>query len=244
MYGWLSSDDTHRAGEITVLIPNWEPMTATTLTEAQRKARLGKLMPFVQLALAQDSGRTRDRLFFALRETIVLPPDELVEFALHMRVAHERLPDQERAEREAVIAKILDSYFAGIPQPGTRLAQLLGITRQIALLIPDALLDTRLRSICTQIRSDILSDPVTQPPDYVGILRFIPELANLCRRSGNPRHEPMCGELVNLPSAQAARLTSNRLAPMAMSTPPNTRFCARRARAVASQRCARDARNA
>ena len=61
MYGWLSSDDTHRAGEITVLIPNWEPMTATTLTEVQRKARLGRLMPFVQLALAQDSGSTRDQ---------------------------------------------------------------------------------------------------------------------------------------------------------------------------------------
>lgn len=203
MYGWLSSDDNHRAGEITVLIPNWEPITATTLTEAQRKARLGKLMPFVQLALAQDSGRIRDRLFFALRETIVLPPDELVEFALHMRVAHERLPDRERAEREAVIANILDSYFGGMAKPGARLVQLLAITRQIALLIPDPLVETRLRSICTQIRSDILSEPASQPPEYAGILRFIPELADLCRRSGNPHHEPMCGELVNLVLSRA-----------------------------------------
>ena len=40
------------------------------------------------------------------------------------------------------------------------------------------------------------------------------------------------------------RFTINRLAPMAISTPPNTRFCARRARAVANQRWARDARKA
>lgn len=42
----------------------------------------------------------------------------------------------------------------------------------------------------------------------------------------------------------AARLTMNNPAPMAISTPPNTRFCARRALAVASQRCAREARKA
>ncbi len=204
MYGWLTTDDTHRAGEITVLIPNWEPMTATTLTEGQRKARLAMVMPFIHVALAQDSSGTRERLFFAVRETIVQPPEELVEFALHMRLAHERLPDRERAEREATIAKILDSYFGGVAKPGARLAQLLGITRQIALLIPDALVETRLRSICTQIRSDILSDPATQPPEYAGILRFLPELADLCRRSGNPRHEPMCGELVNLVLSRAS----------------------------------------
>lgn len=204
MYGWLTTDDTHRAGEITVLIPNWEPMTAATLTPDQRKARLAMVMPFVHVALAQDSGSTRERLFFALRETIVLPPEELVEFALHMRVAHERLPERLRAERGAAIANILDSYFGGIAKPGARLVQLLGITRQIALLIPDALLETRLRSISTQIRSDILSDPGTQPPEYAGILRFIPELADLCRRSGNPRHEPMCGELVNLVLSRAS----------------------------------------
>ena len=39
----------------------------------------------------------------------------------------------------------------------------------------------------------------------------------------------------------AARFTINRLAPMAINTPPNTRFCATRARAVDSQRWAREA---
>lgn len=42
----------------------------------------------------------------------------------------------------------------------------------------------------------------------------------------------------------APRFTSARLAPMAISSPPNTRFWAWRARAVASQRWAREARKA
>jgi hypothetical protein len=47
-----------------------------------------------------------------------------------------------------------------------------------------------------------------------------------------------------LAQAFAARPTISRLAPMPISTPPNTRFCARRARAERSQRRRREARKA
>ena len=206
MYGWLSSENTHHAGEIAVLIPNWEPITATTLTQAQRNSRMAKLMPFVQAALAQDTTATRNRLFLVLQKLITLPPEGLVEFALYMCVAHERLPDRERAARHAAIAETLDSYFAGPSNPDDRLAKLLENTREIATLIPDAVLKTRLRTICTQIRSDIFSNPQTVPPAYAGLRNSLAELAALCKRSGNPREDAMCGELVKLllsrPTAQ------------------------------------------
>ncbi|MDP1687390.1 hypothetical protein [Hydrogenophaga sp.] len=210
MYGWLSCNETHTPGEISVLVPNWDPIAALALTEAQRKARLGRLMPFVTVALAQDAGRVRDRLFFAVREIVQLAPEDFLEFAMHMCVAHERLPDAARAEREATIARIVDSNFSGITAPGEKLGRLLNITRQMAILIPDALMDTHLRSICALIRSEILGNPATQPPEYASVLGFIPELAHLCGLSGNPRHEPMCGQFVHLmlsrPTAQFGSL--------------------------------------
>ena len=206
MYGWLSCDASNAPGEIGVLIPNWEPLRPMEMTEAQKSSRLDRVLSFVKFALTQDSIDTRTRIYFALRDTALVVQEELLDFAMNMCVAHERLPGDMRLARQANIAQIVDSHFSEFKRPDALLAQLLTNTRRVAVLIPDALMETHLRTICSQIRNGMVTDRAMAPPEYADLLRFAQEMDAQCALLHDSHHKNIGAELLSLvltrPSAQ------------------------------------------
>ncbi|PZO16777.1 MAG: hypothetical protein DCF26_10960 [Burkholderiales bacterium] len=198
MYGWLNCDESHTPGEISVVIPGWDPIAALSQTDAQRKDRLDQVMPFVTTFIAQDTGDVRNRIFHSVRDIALMAQQEFHDFAMHMCVAHERLPDGPRLAREATMAQIVDVHFSEIGAPSAKQVQLIKNAKKIAILIPDAIMATQLRAICCHVRGEILTDISTRPPEYAGLVNFLLELAQLCDPEHNSRHEDVGSELVNV----------------------------------------------
>lgn len=206
MYGWLSCDASHTPGEISVLIPTWEPLTAMDLTDIQQMVRRDRVAPFVSNFLAQDDQATRERIAAALRDIVLLARDDLADFAMNMCAAHGRLPDGLRLAREAGIARIVKSYFHESGPLDPRLVQLLANTRKVAVLIPDALMEPHLRAICSQIRNTLFMNPDMVPPELAAVFHFVMELNGLCAPLRDTQHDNVGAELFSLlltrPTAQ------------------------------------------
>lgn len=155
MFGWLVFDETNGRNEIAAAVPGWDLPALPLANQAETAERMNRVMAFLEANCPKapgDTGDVRDRVFFAMRDLAAWLPQEHLDFAMFMVLAHHRLPQEDRLARERPAPRFVDDQFAELGVlPGDRKAQLERL-KKLAILIPDALQETSLRTICARLR--------------------------------------------------------------------------------------------
>jgi hypothetical protein len=159
MYGYLEFDPDR---DLSAFALSWQGLIGKIPPE-ERDRRKNVLSAILMKECANEPdvmSRVRADMNSVLSEGINMA----VEFVVYMSVAHHRLPPEHRAQRTNTIERILSAHFG--PKPAHQpLSNTLAFFKPQASLLPDALLETEVRSFCFEI-ADHLSREERPLPEY------------------------------------------------------------------------------
>ncbi|KRC09961.1 hypothetical protein ASE11_21615 [Hydrogenophaga sp. Root209] len=155
MYGQLDYKPEHAQAPWTVSYFLCRDLALPDLTPAQASAR-GQALKQMKNEV-HDLTDAQLKILSAIARGLPADTVDLVS-DLYIALAHLRLPDAQRKEREALITTTLDAYFQGTPAlPGVTA----GISHisLLAPLVPDAFLESMVRSQAARLHMVSMAQP-------------------------------------------------------------------------------------
>jgi fructose-specific phosphotransferase system component IIB len=193
MYGYLEFKIDSEQG-LTATVPAWLTMTDVVSAE-EFSVRKKKCLPLVQ-ELCKGVPDFLTRVEKDLTSILALGEKLPVEFAVHMCVAHHRLPPTQRAQRIDTITRMVEAYFSDgdlkyLPQTmGPALTEL----KQMALLVPDAMLEDEIRSECFEFANRL--SLFKTPPKAYDMNAFPGQMLAQLKGVAIPKQTEVLNELV------------------------------------------------
>jgi hypothetical protein len=177
MYGYLGFDT---GKGLTAAVPAWVTMTKMVSSEeyeVRKKTHLRSLKD-----LCKNDPDLVGRVLTDFMDILAYVEKDCAEFALHMCVAHHRLPAVHREKRMTTIQRIVDGHFSDLAHPSRDMSNSIGHLKRMAILLPDATLEDELRSDCFAIAFAI--SELKSPPAGYGLAPITGEI--LAKLKGSP----------------------------------------------------------
>lgn len=204
MYGFLDFEPETGQG-LTAIVPAW--VTMTERVSEQEYGRRKRTYLHLVSELCRDDPDLAGQVLQDLLVILAHGPKLPNEFAVHMCVAHHRLPLAHRDKRMGTIQRIVDGHFSDLQHPTQAMALSMTYLKQRAILVPDAMLEDELRSACFDIAFAFSN--MKPPPAGYDAAPFTVEMNTQLNNQSIPKQEEV---LKHLSQAWLSRAPAERLA--------------------------------
>lgn len=190
MYGYLGFNIEQG---LTAAVPAW--VTMTKMVSQEEYALRKKTYLHILKDLCRDDPELVGRVLADLMDILAYVEKAHVEFALHMCVAHHRLPAVHREKRSATIQRIVDDHFSNLAHPSQATVNSQNHLKRMAILLPDATLEDELRSDCFAIASAI--SKLKPPPAGYDVTPFKGEIAERLKDAALTNQQEVVNDLLD-----------------------------------------------